>query len=330
MVALAAAPAPAAADGPFVAGLSDPQPEVHLSGGSVVYIGSRIYRSSDSGQYLVLSRAPGKPRRLLARIVPRRPKHFGWPGPDFPGARSPAATVVAKQEDYDGREAPVVRTLTAYSPGGRALLHTRCPRGAVTLDVALSGATLAGFGCDGKELIVRDLSDSGRVVQRFKDTQGYDGIVDIAGDYVAFVNRANRLVVANWRTGATLYEAQRDGLNLFTFSLAPDGTLAIASEACGVILFDRDPPAGRDLPLKLCEPTLRLVGRTLAFADGRRLELADVDTGERRVMANLGGSDERGFDFDGKHFAWQEQRCADYAIFLRGLDGQAYPAAAAK
>jgi hypothetical protein len=334
MVALAAAPGPAAADGPFVAGLRDPLPEVHLSSGSVVYVDSRVYRSSDSGQYVVFSRAPGRPQRLLARVVPRRLKHFGWPDLDFAIASSKAATVVAKQELYNGpdEDAPAleVRTLTASGAAGRVILHTRCTHGSASLDVALSGATLASFGCDGTDLVVRDLSHAGRVVQRFTDTDGGEAPVDIAGDYVAFASHANRLVVANWRTGATLYEAERDGLNLYSFSLAPDGTVAIASEACGVVLFDRDTPAGRDLPLHLCEPTLRLVGRTLAFADGTRLELADVDTGERRVMARLGGSDERGFDFDGEHFAWQEQRCADYAIFLRGLDGPAHPAAPAE
>lgn len=210
------------------------------------------------------------------------------------------------------------------------MLRTACTRRSASTDVALSDATLASFACHGKDLTVRDLSHGGGVVQRFADTDGGDTAIDIAGEYVAFANHAGHLVVANWRTGATLYEAQRDKLDLFSFSLAPDGTVAIATEACGVVLFDRDTPTGRDLPLQLCEPDLRLVGRKLAFADGGRLELADVDTGERRVMARLGASDERGFDFDGEHFAWQEQRCADYAIFLRGLDGPAHPAAPAR
>jgi hypothetical protein len=292
MVALAPAPGAAAADRPFVAGLTDPLPEVHLSSGSVVYIDSRAYRSSDSGQYLVVSRAPGKPRRLLARVLPRRLKHFGWPDLDFAIASSPAATVVAKRELYDGPDADAdapardVRTLTAYGPGGHVVLHARCTRGSASTDVALSGATLASFGCGGAALVVRDLSDAGRVLQRFTDTDGGKAPVDIAGDYVAFASHANRLVVANWRTGATLYEAERDGLDLYSFSLTPDGTVAIASQACGVVLFDHDTPTGRDLPLQLCQPTLRLVGRTLAFADGRRLALADVDTGERRVLAS--------------------------------------------
>jgi hypothetical protein len=341
-----AAATEAAPKPPLASGIGEPNNALRLVGGAVVFYDSEIYRDSPSGSYVLKSKAPGKPPRVLARIIPTYKSGWGWPGLDFAFAASPQATVVAREElytDSEDDELLFVRdTLDAYSPGGGRILHSQCTGNARSLSMALAGTALATYqtDCGQSDLAIRDLSTGGGVVTRFPDADSgdLDATVAIAGDLVAYPTGATGVSVANWRTGSLLYHVERPDLDSYEIALAADGTLVIALTAPAgnsctrAAVFEPSDQSGRTLPDQFCvtESPFRLVGRDLAFVTRRgsawRLEVTNIDTGAHRTVARFATTSVRAFDFDGVRVAWQEQRCEDYAVFLQRASAPPHPA----
>jgi hypothetical protein len=336
--------AEAAPKRPLVSGISEANTALQLVGGAVVFYDSEIYRDSPSGSYVLKSKAPGEPARVLARIIPRHKSGWGWPGLDFAFAASPQATVVAGEElytDSEDDELVFVRdTLDAYTTGGGRILHSQCVGTGRSLTMALAGTALATYqtDCGQSDLAIRDLSAGGGVVTRFADADPDSDTVEIAGDLVAYPTLPKGVSVANWRTGSLLYHVARPDLDPDEITLTADGTLVATLTAPGAdscrpaAVFEPSDQAGRTLPNRFCETesSFRLVGRDLAFLTKRgsalRLEVTNIDTGADRTVARFATTSVHGFDFDGVRVAWQEQRCEDYAVFLQRASAPPHPA----
>jgi hypothetical protein len=337
--------AEAAPKPPLVSGISEANTALRLVGGAVVFYDSEIYRDSPSGSYVLKSKTPGKPARVLARIIPRRKSGWGWPDLDFAFAASPQATILAREEFYtdsEDEEVVFVRdALDAYTTGGGRILHSQCAGTARSLTMALAGTALATYqtDCGHSDLAIRDLSAGGGVVTRFADADSdLDATVAIAGHLVAYPTGGTGVSVANWRTGSLLYHVERPDLDPYEIALAADRTLvtalaAPAGNSCGrAAVFEPSDQSGRTLPDRFCdtESSFRLDGRDLAFVTKRgsawRLEVTNIDTGAHRTVARFATTSVRAFDFDGVRVAWQEQRCQDYAVFLQRASARPHPA----